>query len=158
MLCQSPLWTISWGVCVSRGGVVCAFLYSKLYTYLTYCKIPNISHGLIEIRKHFLGGLHSGVLVFRGAYIRRAFCVSIFVSRRVKCIIISMKYRYHWQKLSFLKQNSPLLCFTLYLNLSWYLFIVWLSTYSLLNTKGCQLTPTNPRTFNISNIFCFREI
>ena len=30
-----------------------------------YRKIPNISPGLIEVRKHFLGGLYSG-----GAYIR----------------------------------------------------------------------------------------
>ena len=42
----------------------------------TYRKIPNISPGLIEVRKHFLGGLYSG-----GAYIRRAFCVSVRVSR-----------------------------------------------------------------------------
>ena len=43
---------------------------------MTYRKIPNISPGLIEARKHFLGGLYSG-----GAYIRRAFCVSVRVSR-----------------------------------------------------------------------------
>ena len=36
-----------------------------------YPKIPNISPGLINIRKHFLKGLHSG-----GAYIRREICVS----------------------------------------------------------------------------------
>ena len=46
-----------------------------------YRKIPNISPGLIEVRKHFLGGLYSGGLIFGGAYIRRAFCVSVRVSR-----------------------------------------------------------------------------
>ena len=35
----------------------------------------NISPGIIEVRKHILGGLYSG------AYIRRAFCVSVQVSR-----------------------------------------------------------------------------
>ena len=44
-----------------------------------YRKIPNISPGLIEVRKHFLGGLYSGGLIFGGAYIRRAFCVSVRV-------------------------------------------------------------------------------
>ena len=47
----------------------------------TYSKIPNISPGLIEVLKHFLGGLYSGRLTFGGAYIRRAFCVSVRVSR-----------------------------------------------------------------------------
>ena len=44
-------------------------------------KIPNVSPGLIEVFKHFLGGLYSGGLIFGGAYIRRAFCVSVRVSR-----------------------------------------------------------------------------
>ena len=57
-----------------------------------YRKIPNVSPGLIKVFKHFLVGLYSGGLIFGGAYIRRAFCVSIFVSRLVKSIIISMKY------------------------------------------------------------------
>ena len=47
----------------------------------TYRKIPNVSPGLIEVFKHFLGGLYSGGLTFGGAYIRRAFCVSVRVSR-----------------------------------------------------------------------------
>ena len=47
----------------------------------TYRKIPNVSPGLIEVFKHFLGGLYSGGLIFGGAYIRRAFCVSVRVSR-----------------------------------------------------------------------------
>ena len=46
-----------------------------------YRKIPNVSPGLIEVFKHFLGGLHSGGPIFGGAYIRRAFCVSVRVSR-----------------------------------------------------------------------------
>ena len=44
-----------------------------------YRKIPNVSPGLIEVFKHFLGGLYSGGLIFGGAYIRRAFCVSVRV-------------------------------------------------------------------------------
>ena len=45
-------------------------------------KIPNISPGFIEVRKHFLGDFYSGGLIFGGgAYIRRAFCVSVGVSR-----------------------------------------------------------------------------
>ena len=48
---------------------------------IAYRKIPNISPGLIEVRKHFLGGLYSGGLIFRRAYIRRAFFVSVRVSR-----------------------------------------------------------------------------
>ena len=48
---------------------------------VVYRKIPNVSPGLIEVFKHFLGGLYSGGLIFGGAYIRRAFCVSVRVSR-----------------------------------------------------------------------------
>ena len=29
-----------------------------------YRKIPNISHGLIEVRRHFSGGLCSGLVIF----------------------------------------------------------------------------------------------
>ena len=32
----------------------------------SYRKIPNLSPGLIEVRKHFLGGLYSGGLIFGG--------------------------------------------------------------------------------------------
>ena len=35
-----------------------------------YRKIPNVGPGLIEVFKHFLGGLYSGGLIFGGAYIR----------------------------------------------------------------------------------------
>ena len=31
-----------------------------------YRKIPNVSPGLIEVFKHFLGGLYSGGLIFGG--------------------------------------------------------------------------------------------
>ena len=34
-----------------------------------------------NFRKHYLGGLHAGGLIFGAAYIRRAFCVSVRVSR-----------------------------------------------------------------------------
>ena len=78
---------------------------------LEYRKIPNISPGLIKVRKPFFGGLYSGGLMFGGAYIRKAFCVSMFVSSLVKAITISMKYRYYKKKLSFFKQMSPLFCY-----------------------------------------------
>ena len=49
---------------------------------VTYRKIPNMSPGLIEVRKHFLGGLYWG-----GAYIWRAFCVSVRLSRRQNSLL-----------------------------------------------------------------------
>ena len=61
---------------------------------MIYSKVPNISPGLIVIRKHIFGGLYQGGLYQGAAYIRRAFCVAIFLSRLVKCIIVSMKYRF----------------------------------------------------------------
>ena len=36
------------------------------FGYGQYSKIPNISPGLIEVFKHFLGGLYSGGLIFGG--------------------------------------------------------------------------------------------
>ena len=83
-------------------------------------KILNIS----PLYKHILVGL------YLGNYIRRAFYVGIFVPRLVKSITKSMKYWYIWQKLSFFKQKSPLFCLKIYLNPPWYLFLLWLSTYS----------------------------
>ena len=46
-----------------------------------YRKPPNISPGLIFVRKHFLVGLYTGGLIYGGliygrAYIRIGFCVS----------------------------------------------------------------------------------
>ena len=51
------------------------------YKTVLYRKIPNVSPGLIEVRKYIFGGLYSGGAYIRGAYIRRAFCVSVRVSR-----------------------------------------------------------------------------
>ena len=36
---------------------------------MLYRKIPNISPGLIEGRKHFFGGLYSGGLKFGGYFV-----------------------------------------------------------------------------------------
>ena len=36
---------------------------------IRYRKIPNISPGLIEVRKHFLGGLIFGGLIFGGHFV-----------------------------------------------------------------------------------------
>ena len=41
-----------------------------------YRKPPNISPGLIFVRKHFLVGLYMGRLIYGGAYIRTRFCVN----------------------------------------------------------------------------------
>ena len=43
---------------------------------LRYRKPPNISPGLIIVRKHFLVGLYMGGLIYGRAYIRIGFCVS----------------------------------------------------------------------------------
>ena len=40
----------------------------------TYRKIPNISPGLIEVRKHFLGGLYAGGLYSGGLYSEGILC------------------------------------------------------------------------------------
>ena len=56
-----------------------SLLYFHLIISTIYCKIPNVSPGLIEVRKPFLEGLYSGGLISGGAYIRRAFCVSVRV-------------------------------------------------------------------------------
>ena len=59
------------------------YIYTYIYIYIyIHRKIPNISPGLIAIRKHILGGLYSEGLIFG-----RACCVSIFVSRLAKYII-----------------------------------------------------------------------
>ena len=47
---------------------------NKQYDLLKYRKIPNVSPGLIEVFKHFLGGLysgglHSGGLIFGGHFV-----------------------------------------------------------------------------------------
>ena len=44
--------------------------------------MPIIGPGLVEIRKHFLGGLYLRGLIFGGGgYIRRALCVNVRGSR-----------------------------------------------------------------------------
>ena len=71
-------------VCFSSLSVQASLLLFVLFAISSlnkYRKIPNVSPGLIEVFKHFLGGLYSGGLIFGGAYIRRAFCVSVRVSR-----------------------------------------------------------------------------
>ena len=57
---------------VSRVGAYSRGALNRSITVMLYRKIPNISPGLIEVRKHFLEGLYSG-----GPYIRRAFCASV---------------------------------------------------------------------------------
>ena len=48
---------------------------------IAYRKIPNVSPGLIEVFKNFLGGLYSGGLIFGGVYIRD-FTNSFFTIRQ----------------------------------------------------------------------------
>ena len=42
--------------------------------FLRYRKIPNVSPGLIEVFKHFLGGLYSGGLIFGGHFVLVSSC------------------------------------------------------------------------------------
>ena len=39
------------------------------FSVVVYCKIPNISPGLIEVRKHFSRGLYSGGFIFGGHFV-----------------------------------------------------------------------------------------
>ena len=55
---------------------------SNGYLEETYRKIPNISPGLKEVRKHFLGGLYSGGLIFGGHVL-----VSQYQDLKVHCCI-----------------------------------------------------------------------
>ena len=65
----------------SISSLYCPWCYfdSWLVIIVRYRKIPNISPGLIEVRKHFFGAYIWGAYI-RGPYIRKAFCVSIWVS------------------------------------------------------------------------------
>ena len=55
----------------------CNWIVKPSIVFVAYCKIPNISPGLIDIFNHILRGLYSGGLIFRrkfmlvsrGAYI-----------------------------------------------------------------------------------------
>ena len=51
-------------------------------TLLRYCKIPNISPGLIEMRKHFLGGL-----IFGGHFV----LVSEYQDHKIDCYILLLQ-------------------------------------------------------------------
>ena len=126
---RSPLCTLS---CFTVNlpffhSFVAFFLLPLIFAHARCAKMKGVRI-LMGIR-YIRGGLYSGCLTFEGTYIGRAFCVSIFLSRLIKSIIISMKYWFCWQKLSFFKQMSSLFCFKSYLDPSWYLFILWLSTY-----------------------------
>ena len=62
-----------------RANYKCIFMY----VILTYRKIPNISPGLIEVRKPFLGGLYSGGLIFGGYFV----LVSKYKNLKIHCRI-----------------------------------------------------------------------
>ena len=67
-----------------------------------YCKIPNISSGLINIR-NFWGLIFGGE---GGACIRRSFSVCICISKLSKSIIISIQYPYYWKNNLSLSQSQ----------------------------------------------------
>ena len=48
-------------------------MFMLCFVILYYCKIPNISPELIEVRKHFLVGLYSGRAYIRGLIFGRTF-------------------------------------------------------------------------------------
>ena len=48
---------------------VSSIMQSQKEIIFNYRKIPNISPGLIEVRKHILGGLYSGGLIFGGHFV-----------------------------------------------------------------------------------------
>ena len=49
---------------VDKGKLLLISIFEKCAIKIknVYRKIPNVSPGLIEVRKHFLGGLYSAVL------------------------------------------------------------------------------------------------
>ena len=96
-------------------------------------KIPNISPGLIEVRKHFWGGLHSVGLIFGGS-----FCVSTCTSKTLKSITITIKCPYYRQKRYLFKPKSPSFCFKIYLKLPQYLFHLMTIDLSLLVLEGLR--------------------
>ena len=57
--------------------------YKHIFVVI-YRKIPNISPGLIEVRKHFLGGLYSGGLIFGGHLV----LVSEYQDLKIHCYIL----------------------------------------------------------------------
>ena len=87
---------------------------STFRTFAKYGKIRNINSGLIEVRKHILGGLYSGGLYLGGAYIRRAFCECL----SIKTLKFTVIYSYYRQKWCFFRTKSSLFCFKTSLKLS----------------------------------------
>ena len=69
-------------------------------------KFQNISPGPIDIFKLIFGGSYSGGLHSGGAYIQRAFCVSIFVFKTLMSVIISIECSYYRQKRALFKPQS----------------------------------------------------
>ena len=60
----------------------------KLFHFMEYRKIPNISPGLIEVHKHFLGGLIFGGLIFGGLIFGGHFVlVSEYQDLKIHCYI-----------------------------------------------------------------------
>ena len=76
-------------------------------SYFKYSKISNISPWLIDIFKHMFWDLNLRGLIFGGANIRRAFCVSINVFKSLKSITVFIKHIYHRQKRAFFELKSP---------------------------------------------------
>ena len=61
-------------VIIGRFCVVFVFLSNPAlglpnYNIINYRKIPNICPGLIQLRKHILGGFYSGELIFGGHFV-----------------------------------------------------------------------------------------
>ena len=67
--------------------------YSRLaltWVITIYRKIPNISPGLIEVRKHFLGGLYlGGGLIFGGHFV----LVSEYQDLKIHRYLLLLKVR-----------------------------------------------------------------
>ena len=61
---------------------------SILFLLIYYRKIPNVSPGLIEVFKHFLGGLYSGGLIFGGHFV----LVSKYQDLKIHCFIRQKRY------------------------------------------------------------------
>ena len=56
-----------------QGDVIEMFV-RKSSSFMRYRKILNISPGLIEVRKHFFGGLYLGGLYLGGSYSEGILC------------------------------------------------------------------------------------
>ena len=83
--------------------------------FMKYCNILNTNPGAISIHKHILWGLCSGRLIFWGLISAGVYQEAIFVSicklKLLESIIISMNYKYCWQRRSFFKPKSNLFSF-----------------------------------------------